>query len=124
MTLRVPPRTATWLLKRLGTPYRNESLAGDLFEEYQQHRTPAWYWRQTAAAIFLGRIRRIHITLSKFALTSVLRCLIELGIVLGGIALAQSKALCPATSRACHSHTVPAASTVPVTDPHTNRQPQ
>lgn len=124
MTLRVPPRTATWLLEKLGASYRNESLAGDLFEEYQQQRTPVWYWRQTAAAIFLGRFRRLHMLLSKFVLTGVLRCLIELAIVLGGIALAQSKALCPPTSRACHSHTMPAASTVPMTDPHTNGQRQ
>jgi hypothetical protein len=93
---------ATWLLKHLGPGYRRESLAGDLFEEYQQDRTPAWYWRQTAAAIMIGATRPLRVKLPKFVLTAVLRVLIELGIVLGGIALAESKAMCPAPLRACH----------------------
>lgn len=96
---------ATWLLEHLGPGYRGESLAGDLFEEYQQDRTPAWYWRQTAAAIVIGATRLLRVKLPKFVLTAVLRVLIELGIVLGGIALAESKAMCPAPLRACHSNT-------------------
>jgi hypothetical protein len=106
MTIRMPPRAATWLLKHLGPRYRSESLAGDLFEEYQQDRTRAWYWRQAAAAILIGGTRLLRVTLPKFVLTAVLRALIELGIVLGGIALAESKAMCPAPLRSCHSNTV------------------
>ena len=106
MTLRIPPRMATWLLKHLGPSYRSESLAGDLFEEYQQNRTPAWYWRQTAAAILAGRTRLLRVKLPRFVLTAVLRALIEFGMVLGGIALAESKATCPQSLRACHSNTV------------------
>jgi hypothetical protein len=96
---------ATWLLKHLGPGYRSESLAGDLFEEYQQDRTRGWYWRQTAAAILVGRTRLLRVKLPRFVLSVVLRTLIELGIVLGGIALAESKAMCPASLRACHSNT-------------------
>jgi hypothetical protein len=102
MTLRIPPRMATWLLKHLGPGYRLESLAGDLFEEYQLDRSRAWYWRQTAAAVLSGGTRRLRLTVTKFVLTAVLRVLIELGIIVGGIALAESKALCPAPLRACH----------------------
>jgi hypothetical protein len=105
MTIRVPPRTATWLLKHLGPRYRSESLAGDLFEEYQQDRTRGWYWRQAAAAILVGGTRLLRVRLPRFVLTAVLRALIELGIVLGGIALAESKAMCPGPLRACHSNT-------------------
>jgi hypothetical protein len=105
MTIRVPPRTATWLLKHLGPRYRSESLAGDLFEEYQQNRTPGWYWRQAAAAILVGGTRLLRVRLPRFVLTAVLRALIEFGIVLGGIALAESKAMCPGPLRACHSNT-------------------
>jgi hypothetical protein len=94
---------ATWLLKHLGPGYRLESLAGDLFEEYQRDRTRAWYWRQTAAAVFTSGTRQIRLTMAKFVLTAVLRVLIELGIIVGGIALAQSKALCPAPLRACQN---------------------
>jgi hypothetical protein len=107
MTMRVPPRIATWLLKHLGPGYRNESLAGDLYEEYQHDRTQAWYWRQTAAAIVIGRLRSLRMTLPKFVLTAVLRALIELAAVLGGIALAESKAPCGQSSRACHSNPAP-----------------
>ena len=105
MTIRTPPRMATWLLKHLGPRYRSESLAGDLFEEYQQDRTRGWYWRQTAAAIMVGGTRLLRVRLPRFVLTAVLRALIEFGIVLGGIALAESKAMCPGPLRACHSNT-------------------
>ena len=105
MTPRIPPRPATWLLKHFGPGYRNESLAGDLFEEFQQDRTRGWYWRQTAAAILIGGTRLLRVKLPKLALTAVLRFLIEFGIVLGGIALAESKAMCPAPLRVCHDNT-------------------
>ena len=86
MSLRTPPRIATWLLKHLGPRYRRESLLGDLFEEYQRHRSRAWYWRQTGAAVLTG----VRVRLPKFVLNVVLRVLIEMGIIVGGIALAQS----------------------------------
>lgn len=105
MTIRIPPRMATWLLKHLGPGYRSESLAGDLFEEYQRDRTRAWYWRQTAAAILVGGTRLLRVKLPRFVVSAVLRALIEFGLVLGGIALAESKATCPESLRACHSNT-------------------
>lgn len=105
MTIRIPPRMATWLLKHLGPGYRSEALAGDLFEEYQQGRTHAWYWRQTAAAILVGGTRLLRVKLPRFVLSAVLRALIELGLVLGGIALAESKAICPESLHACHPNT-------------------
>jgi len=116
MTLRIPPRLATWLLKHLGPGYRLESLAGDLFEEYQRDRTRAWFWRQTAAALFASAARWLRQTMTKFVLTAVLRVLIELGLIVGGIALAQSKALCPATLHACRNdnqHNTPHLPTSP-----------
>jgi preprotein translocase subunit SecY len=44
-----PPSAATWLLTHLGR--RNESLVGDLLEEYRRGRSSNWYWRQVVAAI-------------------------------------------------------------------------
>src|SRR5882757_8836319 len=87
--LRVPPRIATWLLERLGPDYRNESLVGDLFEEYQQDRTPAWYWREAIAAICIGRATRLRRLLPQLAGSAVLRFLTEAAGLLGVMALSQ-----------------------------------
>jgi hypothetical protein len=89
MTNRVPPRIATWLLERLGPGYRNESLAGDLFEEYQQDRTQAWYWRQVIVAICIGRAMSLSRWFPRLAASALLRLLTEAAGVLGAIALAQ-----------------------------------
>lgn len=51
MAERTPPRLASWFLQQWGSPYHGESLAGDLFEQYQQGGSRAWYWRQVAAAV-------------------------------------------------------------------------
>jgi hypothetical protein len=102
MTLRAPPRIAAWLLKHLGPSYRNESLAGDLFEEYQLNRTPAWYWRQVAAAICIGRamglrkIVRAVVAVPRFAVSATLRFSIEAAALIGSLALAeQVRRTCP-----------------------------
>jgi hypothetical protein len=57
MTVRAPPKFALWLLKRLGSPYQGEALAGDLIEQYQDGRSRAWWWRQVIVAIVLARWR-------------------------------------------------------------------
>jgi len=90
MTTRIPPRLATWLLTHLGPTFRRESLVGDLLEEYQRDRTRAWYWRQTGAALLISSARLFRVRLPKLVLNGVLRVLIEMGIILGGIALAES----------------------------------
>jgi hypothetical protein len=51
MTVTDPPRLATWLLQRFASGLRGESLVGDLFEQYQEKSSPAWYWRQVVTAI-------------------------------------------------------------------------
>jgi hypothetical protein len=90
MTTRIPPRLATWLLIYLGPSFRRESLVGDLLEEYQRDRTRGWYWRQTGAALLISAARLFRVRLPKLLLNGVLRVLIETGIILGGIALAES----------------------------------
>jgi hypothetical protein len=42
---------ARWLLERFGVPQRNESLMGDLMEEWASGRSAFWLLRQTANAI-------------------------------------------------------------------------
>lgn len=77
MSTRRPPSVATWLLNRLEPSERNESLEGDLFEEYQRRQSRIWYWKQalTAIAIIAGRDIRAH------------KLLVVRAVVVGSIAL-------------------------------------
>jgi hypothetical protein len=52
------PALATVLLNRLGP--RDESLVGDLHEEYATGRSRAWFWRQVMAAMAFGATREIR----------------------------------------------------------------
>jgi hypothetical protein len=49
-----PPRVSTWLLERLASPHRRESLVGDLREQFQQGRSVWWYRRQVVGTILAG----------------------------------------------------------------------
>jgi hypothetical protein len=79
----MPPMFATWLLRHLGSDYHGESLEGDLFEEYQHGRSRLWYWRQTGAAIFIGRVRSIRMAMLRFTMAAILRLLTEAAIIIG-----------------------------------------
>ncbi len=66
MRTSVPPIVATWLLERLYTGEKSESLIGDLMECYGHGRSGAWYWRQVLAAIVLSFCKEVrgHILLA------------------------------------------------------------
>jgi hypothetical protein len=49
-----PPALATWLITRLASGEKRESLIGDLIEQHRHGRSSAWYWRQTISAIVTG----------------------------------------------------------------------
>jgi len=55
-----PPSVPTWLLNGFG--HRNDTLTGDLIEEYSQGRSVAWYWWQVLVAIVVdfGKEVRAH----------------------------------------------------------------
>lgn len=53
-----PPALAMILLNRLGP--RDQSLVGDLCEEYEAGRSRAWFWRQVIAAVAFGAAREIR----------------------------------------------------------------
>lgn len=60
MSERMPPKLASWLLEHCGPSFHGHSLQGDLFEQYQEGRSHAWYWRQVAAAVWIARLRFIR----------------------------------------------------------------
>lgn len=49
-----PPHLADWLLLRLASGPRRQSLIGDLHEQHARGRSTAWYWRQTVTTILGG----------------------------------------------------------------------
>lgn len=54
MRSRQIPATAAWLLERFYCGSRNDSLTGDLIEEYQGGRSRAWFWKQVLIAIVVS----------------------------------------------------------------------
>jgi hypothetical protein len=54
MSTTAPPRLAAWLLERLVSGPKRESLIGDLAEQYEHGRSAGWYWRQVLTAILVG----------------------------------------------------------------------
>ncbi len=95
MTVRTPPALAMWLFRHLGSGYQSESLAGDLFEEYQHGRPPSWYWRQVLVAILVAWVRNLRAGMSRFAVPAVLRLFTEIAILLGGVVVAgQPRQVC------------------------------
>ena len=53
--MRKPPVLAAALLRRLAST--DDSLAGDLIEEFGAGRSRPWFWHQVLAAIVLGALR-------------------------------------------------------------------
>jgi len=89
MSARRPPELARWLLQHLGPGYRNESLEGDLFEQYQLGASRSWYWQQAMAAVMVAGARRVRELLARIVATTLLRALTEAGLLLGALVLAQ-----------------------------------
>jgi hypothetical protein len=55
-----PPRLATWLLLRLASGEKRESLIGDLAEHYRRGRSSGWYWRQVLIVLLVGTAQDIR----------------------------------------------------------------
>ena len=60
MNDRTPPRTATWFLKQFGSRMENETVLGDLVEQYGRGRSAAWYWRQVFVIVLIGVGREVR----------------------------------------------------------------
>ena len=58
MRIQGSPAIATWLLKLFCSSAEDDSLIGDLLEQYQQGRGRSWYWRQVIAILFLRLYRK------------------------------------------------------------------
>jgi hypothetical protein len=88
MIRREPPKWALWVLEHWGSGYHGESLSGDLFEQYQQGRSPAWYWGQVVAAVLIARGRFIRTTFWRRARRLLARVVAETAAVLAVCAVA------------------------------------
>ena len=60
MTSKQPPAFATWLLKQFGSGPDNETVLGDLAEQYLRKNSVMWYWRQALKAIPVSFFREIR----------------------------------------------------------------
>lgn len=89
MIHRRPPALALWLLRHLGPRYRNESLEGDLFEQYQRQASDSWYWQQTIAAVMLAGAHWARTCLRRIVATSSLRILTVAAGLVGMFVLTQ-----------------------------------
>jgi hypothetical protein len=86
MTNREPPRLALWLLMNFASPYRRESLAGDLLEMYLAGRSRVWYWRQVMAALLVARAQGLRL-LSRASIGNALLRIVNALLLAGTIAL-------------------------------------
>jgi hypothetical protein len=86
MISREPPKLAVWLLLHWASPYRRDSLAGDLLEMYRAGRSRAWYWRQVIAALLHARARSLR-SLSRKSLGTALGRLVNALLLAAAIAL-------------------------------------
>ena len=88
MIERAPPQLATWLLKKCGSPYHGDSLAGDLVEQYREGRSRVWYWKQVTAAILIARVGAIRTMPWAAVRRTVSRQLAETAAVLALVVIA------------------------------------
>ena len=55
-----PPRIATWMLKHFGSGPDNDTLLGDLAEQYRRSGSAMWYWRQALKAMPVSFFKEIR----------------------------------------------------------------
>jgi hypothetical protein len=76
MTTRHPPRLATWLLAKFGSARRNDSLLGDLHEQFAKGRSASWYWNQVARALVISIVQGVRTHAVSFATAAACACLL------------------------------------------------
>jgi hypothetical protein len=78
------PAIATWFLKLFCSSGEDESLIGDLLENYQQGRGRFWYWRQVTAIVFLriGRnVRQLSLSAAATPIRQALTLLLAIAAI-------------------------------------------
>ena len=60
MSAAVPPKSATWLLRNLGSGPHLDAIVGDLRELFQTHPSRSWFWRQVLLTIILSALEEIR----------------------------------------------------------------
>jgi hypothetical protein len=72
MRIRPAPATATWLLKLFCAHAEDESLIGDLIEQYQHGRGRLWYWRQISFIVLVRSYRKVRrVSLSAISMKQI-----------------------------------------------------
>jgi hypothetical protein len=104
MNNREPPKMAVWLLKQWASPYRRDSLLGDLREMYRAGRSRLWYWRQVIAALILARARALR-SLPETSFGTALLRLVNALLLAGIIALGAGSLTEADTTRIDSHHT-------------------
>src|SRR5437762_3705306 len=56
---RLPPKTASWLLRRLGWSRNNDVMLGDLYEQFARGKSRLWFWQE----VFVAIIAEAHVSL-------------------------------------------------------------
>jgi hypothetical protein len=76
-----------YLLNRFGSPYRRDSLAGDLIEQFRSGRSTRWFWLQVLSAILAARMRTVESTnwssIAKTALRIINAIMLAAALALG-----------------------------------------
>jgi hypothetical protein len=51
---RLPPKFAQWLMRSLGCSQNNETMLGDIQEQFVAGKSRLWFWQEVAVAIITG----------------------------------------------------------------------
>jgi hypothetical protein len=88
--MKQPPALAIVLLNRLGP--REQSLVGDVFEEYDAGRSKAWFWRQVIAAVACAAVVDVRCAPRRTAIAIMTGWLVAAAVFLLGDRIADGLA--------------------------------
>jgi hypothetical protein len=79
-----PPAVATWFLKLFLNRVEDESIVGDLLEQYQRGRGWFWYWRQVIGIVGLRlcrKVQRLSVSINSFSIGQAAAVLLFVAVI-------------------------------------------